>query len=102
MQRLQAIYPDYAPEVAFYAVGVHPGIVEDLAVLENYRQERGHPWPVAVAPRQLLADLNVTIQSTKIAFDAQGTITYREGMGQGNAAAWREVFAALAAGENPG
>lgn len=102
MQRLQAIYPDYAPEVAFYAVGVHPGIVEDLAALERYRRERGQPWPVAVAPRQLLADLNVTIQSTKIAFDGQGTITYREGMGQGNAAAWREVFAALAAGENPG
>ena len=73
-----------------------------MAVLENYRQERGHPWPVAVAPRQLLAALNVTIQSTKIAFDHQGTITYREGMGQGDDAAWREVFAALAAGENPG
>ena len=102
MQRLQAIYPDYAAEVAFYAVGVHPGIVEDLSTLERYRQERGHPWPVAVAPRQLLAALNVTIQSTKIAFDRQGTITYREGMGQGNDAAWREVFAALAAGGNPG
>lgn len=102
MQRLQAIYPDYAPEVAFYAVGVHPGIVEDLSTLERYRRERGHPWPVAVAPRQLLAALNVTIQSTKIAFDRQGTITYREGMGQGDDAAWREVFAALAAEENPG
>ena len=93
------IYPDYAEEVAFYAVGVHPGIVEDLATLERYRQERGHPWPVAVAPRQLLADLNVTIQSTKIAFDGSGVITYREGMGRGDDATWRRVFAELAAGE---
>ena len=93
------IYPDYAEEVAFYAVGVHPGIVEDLATLERYRQERGQPWPVAVAPRQLLADLNVTIQSTKIAFDGNGVITYREGMGRGDDATWRQVFAELAAGE---
>ena len=93
------IYPDYAEEVAFYAVGVHPGIVEDLATLERYRQERGQPWPVAVAPRQLLADLNVTIQSTKIAFDGSGMITYREGMGRGDDATWRQVFTELAAGE---
>lgn len=93
------IYPDYAEEVAFYAVGVHPGIVEDLATLERYRRERGQPWPVAVAPRQLLADLNVTIQSTKIAFDGSGVITYREGMGRGDDATWRQVFAELAAGE---
>lgn len=93
------IYPDYAEYVAFYAVGVHPGIVEDLATLERYRRERGHPWPVAVAPRQLLTDLNVTIQSTKIAFDSSGVITYREGMGRGDNATWRRVFAELAAGE---
>ena len=93
------IYPDYADAVAFYAVGVHPGIVENLADLERYRQERSHPWPVAVAPRQLLAGLNVTIQSTKIAFDGNGVITYREGMGRGDDATWRQVFTQLAAGE---
>ena len=96
---MQNIYPDYAGDVAFYAIGVHPGIVENLADLERYRQQSNHPWPVAVAPRQLLADLNVTIQSTKIAFDRNGTITYREGMGRGDNATWHQVFTQLAARE---
>jgi hypothetical protein len=43
-----------------------------------------------------MADLGVTIQSTKIAFDSRGMITYREGMGQGNDEEWRRVFTELA------
>ena len=96
MRRLKAVYPEYAGEVAFYAVGVHPGSVEDIATLERFRQEQGYPWPVAAAEGQLLADLNVTIQSTKIAFDSRGVITYREGMGRGNPQVWRDVFRELA------
>ncbi len=95
MQRLKSIYPQYADAVAFYAVGVHPGVVEDLATLEQYRREREHPWPVATASRQVMADLNVTIQSTKIALDSTGNIIYREGMGQGDDATWHRVFQEL-------
>ena len=58
--------------------------------------QNGHPWPVATAPGQVMADLGVTIQSTKIAFDSRGMITYREGMGQGNDEEWRQVFTELA------
>ncbi len=94
---MKEIYPDYAGEVDFYAIGVHPGIVEDIEDLEAYRQERGHPWPVATADPEVMALLGVTIQSTKIAFDSQGTIAYREGMGQGDDEEWRRVFAELSA-----
>ncbi len=93
---MQDIYPDYAEAVDFYAIGVHPGIVEDITVLEAYRREQGHPWPVTTADPQVMAELGVTIQSTKIAFDSQGTIIYREGMGQGDDAEWRRIFTELA------
>jgi hypothetical protein len=93
---MKEIYPEYAEDVAFYAVGVHPGIIEDIATLENHRLANGHLWPVATAPGQVMADLGVTIQSTKIAFDSRGMITYREGMGQGNDEEWRRVFTELA------
>ena len=96
---MKDIYPQYADRVAFYAIGVHPGIVEDIETLENHRRERGHPWPVATAPSGVMADLGVTIQSTKIAFDGQGMITYREGMGLGDDETWHRVFTELAAGQ---
>ncbi len=92
---MKDIYPQYAGDVDFYAIGVHPGIVEDITTLETYRAERDHPWPVATAPAQVMADLGVTIQSTKIAFDREGMITYREGMGQGDDQEWRRVFTEL-------
>ena len=92
---MKEIYPQYADEVDFYAIGVHPGIVEDIATLEEYRAERDHPWPVATAPSEVMAELGVTIQSTKIAFDSQGTIIYREGMGQGSDEEGHRVFTEL-------
>ena len=60
--------------------------------------KNGYPWPVAIAVNesQALADLNVAYQSTKIAFNSQGVITYREGFGGGSADVWRQVFSDLA------
>ena len=92
---MKDIYPLYAQDVDFYAIGVHPGIVEDMETLESYRAERNHPWPVATAPSQVMAELGVTIQSTKIAFDGGGEITYREGMGEGDDEEWHRVFTEL-------
>lgn len=92
---MKDIYPQYADDVEFYAIGVHPGIVEDIETLEKYRAERQHPWPVATAPSEVMAELGVTIQSTKIAFDSTGTIVYREGMGLGTDEDWHRIFAEL-------
>ena len=96
---MKDIYPQYAEDVDFYAIGVHPGIVEDIGTLEAYRAENDQPWPVATAPSSVMAELGVTIQSTKIAFDSQGTIIYREGMGLGGDEEWHRVFTELAQGE---
>ena len=51
------IYPDYADSVAFYAVGVDPS--EDLELKESYRQQEGHPWPVADPVGSMLRDLKI-------------------------------------------
>ncbi len=94
---MKEVYPEYAEQVNFYAVGTFSKAIESIEKLERYRQQRGHPWPVAnPASNQVLADLNVTIQSTKIAFDSRGVITYRDGFGNGDPAVWRQVFMELA------
>ncbi len=98
MQRLRDLYPEYAGQVDFYAVSTFNKGSESLENLEKYRERRGHPWPVATTTRQSLADLNVAVQSTKIAVNSRGVITYRDGFGQGDAATWRQVFADLAQG----
>lgn len=96
---MKEVYPEFAGDVNFYAVGTYTKAVEDLDKLESYRERNGHPWPVAnpVNERQALADLNVASQSTKIAFDARGVITYRDGFGGGDPDTWRQVFTELAA-----
>lgn len=92
---MKKIYPEYSEHVTFYAVGVFPG--EDINMFEEFRVERGYPWPVAIPVGALLEDFKVTIQSTKIAFDSRGVITHRNGMGQGTDEVWHEVFQELAA-----
>ena len=50
----------------------------------------------------MLRDLQVLVQSTKIAVDSQGVVIYRDGYGQGNEDTWRQVFRDLAASAGGG
>ncbi len=90
---MKKVYPRYADQVAFYAVGTDP--TESLEQLEEFRQKAGYPWPVALPDSNLIRDLRVLVQSTKIAFDAQGVIIYREGYGKGGPDEWHQVFKEL-------
>ena len=92
---MKDIYPEFADDFAFYAVASYPS--EKLDKLEAYREREGHPWLVAEPTGTMLRDLNVLVQSTKIAIDSQGVIIYRDGYGQGGEETWRQVFQELAA-----
>ncbi len=96
---MKEVYPEFAEDVAFYAVGAHFGIEEDIETLAETSEIRGYPWPVATSSFRMLADFNVTLHSTKIAFDSQGMIAYRGDLGRGDADEWRQVFAELVASE---
>ena len=96
MRRLKEIYPEFAAKVAFYAVGAHFGIEEDIETLAMYAEKRGYPWPVATTSFRMLADFNITLHSTKIALDSEGKIIYRGELGRGNDEEWRQVLAELA------
>ena len=93
---LQAIYLEYAGAVDFIVVGQDPS--EPLSDLVAYRERQGQSWPVALAGPRMLADLRITSQAFKLAFDSGGVITYRAGYGGGNPNVWRSVIADLASG----
>ena len=96
LRRMKEIWPDYADKVAFYAVGTDPS--ERIDKLEEYSVRQGYPWPVAQAGEGMLAAFRVVQQSTKIAFDSNGTIVYRDGYGYGDDETWRRVFEELTDG----
>ena len=91
---MKEVYPDFADQVVLYGVGASP--VDSLEALESFRQREQHPWPVAAPEASMLRDLNVAIRSTKIAFDADGIITYRATFGDADPDEWRQVFEDLA------
>lgn len=86
------IYPEFADQVAFYAVGQDP--TESLGLLERTRRERGYPWPIAEPASKMLRDLRVLQESSKIAFDGNGVIVYRR-RGGGDISEWPRVFRQL-------
>ena len=90
---MKDLWPEYADRIDFYAIGQSP--FESLQKLESYAQKEGYPWPVAEIDPKILKDLKVLQQSTKIALDHQGVITYRAGYADGGAYKWREVFSDL-------
>ncbi len=92
---MKSVYPEFADQVDFYAVGQDPS--ESLELMERYRQQQGYPWPIAETDPQNLRTLRVLQSSTKIAVDARGVIIYRDGHGGGDPETWRQVFRDLAA-----
>ena len=86
---MKDVYPEYADQVAFYAVGQDPG--ESLELMEAYRKQQGYPWPIAETDPATLSALRVLQLSTKIAVNADGLITYRQAHG-GNSKVWKTVF----------
>ena len=93
---LQSVYAEFSEDIEFIVVGQDP--TEPLEVLTSYRDDRGQLWPVALAGPGMLADLRITSQAYKLAMDSEGLITYRAGLGGGNAKVWREVIAELVGG----
>ena len=94
---MKQVYPQYADRVAFYAVGTDPS--ERLETLEAFRTNQEYPWPVAVGQGNMLRDLNILVQSSKVAFDSHGVIVYRDGYGRGGPDEWRQAFEELAASQ---
>ena len=86
------IYPAFEDEVDFYVVGFN----ESLSELAEYQRQSGHPGIVSLPVGNMLREFRVTSQSTKVAIDANGIITYRRGYGQGNSSEWPAVLQALA------
>ena len=71
---------------------------ETLDELEAYRESNDFVYRTTVPVGKVVPTFNVRVQSTKIAIDGGGIITYRGGKGAGSDDAWRTVFADLAAG----
>ena len=96
LRSLKDIYPQYQDAVAFYAIGVDPG--EGISLLEQYKEAQGYPWPVTTAPSGMLPDYRILTQSTKVAIDSSGVITFRAGYGVESPDTWHTVFSQLASG----
>jgi hypothetical protein len=64
--------------------------------MEKDRKKQGYPWPVAKITGSGIRDLKVFLQSTKIAIDGNGVITYRDGFSQGNLDKWQKALEDLA------
>ena len=93
MRSLKDIYPEFADSVDFYAVNF--ATYESIDSVAKFARKQGWTFPVAQGDRDMFVAFDVTYQSTKVAFDRNGVIVYRDGFGRGNAGKWRQVFEEL-------
>ena len=90
---MKEVHPEFADDVPMYLIGADPS--EGLELLERYRQEFEYPWPISIPDSGMLRDFRIISQSTKIAINSNGIITYRDGYGRGQND-WEDVFKELA------
>ena len=90
---MMAIQPRFVEDAMFIAVDI--GDEVDLGELNAFSQKQRYPWAVGRTNRETLKSLDVTVQSTKIAIDADGVIVYRAGYGKGTGKDWISVFERL-------
>ena len=91
---MKEIHPEFPGSVPMYLVRADPS--ETLEYLEGYRKEFEYPWPVTVPDPDMLKNFRILSQSSKVAVDGNGIITYRDGYGRGRDS-WEGIFAELAA-----
>ena len=78
MRTLAPIVTEYAGQVDFYLVSFN----ESAGRLESYIADNGYADMTATQPvGSMLRDLKITSQSSMIALDADGVITFRKGYG---------------------
>ena len=96
MRTLRELYPEFKEQVTILALGYDP--TESLGELEADARGEGYPFPVGVAPRQMVLDYGVLIRSTKVGIGKDGVVTFRSGYGVSPAETWRAVLRHLAEG----
>ena len=78
MRTLAPIVTEYAGQVDFYLVSFN----ESAGRLESYIEDNGYSNMTATQPvGSMLRDLKIVSQSSMIALDALGVITFRKGYG---------------------
>ena len=78
LRTLNPIVAEYVGQVDFYLVAFN----ESAATLEGYIAENGYANMTAAQPvGSMLRDLKIVSQSSMIAVDGNGVITFRKGYG---------------------
>ena len=90
MRTLKSVYPDYADRVEFIGVGTDP--TEDAVDVRGYADRQGYTWDMAPFESSIVADFRILSQSSKVAINGDGVITYRSGYGSLSANDWRNIF----------
>ena len=91
MRTLNPIIANYAGQVDFYLVSFS----ETAAALDGYIADNGYSNMTATQPvGAMLRDLKIVSQSSMLAMDANGVITFRKGYG-GRSADFDAEFARL-------
>ncbi len=80
MRTLSSIVPNYADRVDTYVVAFN----ESGETIDNYIADQEYSNMIAAAPvGTMLADLKIVSQSSMIAVNGAGVITFRKGYGRG-------------------
>ena len=90
MRTLKSIYPDYEGRVTI--LGVEQDPTEGASKIREFAGKNGYTWEMATFDADIVLEYRILQQSSKVAINANGVITYRGGYGNLSPSKWREVL----------
>ena len=86
---MKDVHHNYRDTINVYVINVEKD--RGLGELARLMEDESYPWPLASPSSDMLKDLSVVTQPTKIAFDRFGRIGYRSSS-PGDSELWPDVF----------
>ena len=86
---MKDVHHNYRDTINVYVINVEKD--RGLGELASLMEEESYPWRIASPSSDMLKDLSVVTQPTKIAFDRFGRIGYRSSS-PADAELWTDVF----------
>ena len=73
-------------------LGVEQDPTEGASKIREFAGKNGYMWEMAVFDADIVLEYRILQQSSKVAINANGVITYRGGYGSLSPTKWREVL----------
>jgi thiol-disulfide isomerase/thioredoxin len=93
LENLNSTHPPVEDEISVLVVGFDP--TESLDKIRDYKEGRNYPWAFAMYNKDVITELKIVSQASKVGISLEGDVVFTEGYGIVSEDGWNDLFREL-------